>query len=395
MNKSRFSRCLLAIAVAISATASPAFAADPPNGALGLGGSSRLTPDTVLPFSPGTSMRYASSTFIQNTGSRPLTIKMTSNVPVGITVEPLTKMPFSLKPGEGRTVPFAIIGGKGLADGTFDSIITLGGSVEGPLPPGTTFLPGFSTFFRIKVVGGDAAKVTVRAVNSDDGKPAVGQLSLYYLGETGGGNTFLDSIEGSELVKDVPAGRYRAEFRIEGLTTQDQEFSVVAGEQKTVEISIKGVTFLVTTAKPRGSGGKVDAARLTMSVRNNLRRFVGPVTFDVAVKRNGEKVEDFRLAQLPELPEGISEQQTNYVPPGGFKSGKWTFEFSLTTPEYTVRASEIPSINVPRSFGWLWLGLTALGIGGGAGVLYVILGRKRFFDLLLGLRKRIREAFRR
>lgn len=346
------------------------------SGELGMGGSSRLSPDSVLPFNPDIETRYESSTYIRNTGSEPLKISVSTNLPVGLRVEPLIAVPFTLKPDEGREVPYAVIGGRGLVAGSYEALITFAGSVEGPLPPGTTFLPSFSTFFRARVVGGNPGTVTVRSINDDDDQPAVGQLSLYWL-DDGSTNTLLESTEGSELSRRVPAGRFRAEFRVDGLITQDEEFTVLEGEEKVVEIRVKGITFLVTTAKPRGGGGDVDAALLTMAVRNNLRRFVGPATFDVVVMRDGEEVERFRLGSFAELPEGITEQQNNYVPPGGFRAGTWTFEFSLSTPEYTVRAAEIPSFEVSSGWGgrwWLWV-LLFLAAGGGIG--WFVVARRR------------------
>jgi len=329
----------------------------------GLGGSSRLTPDTVLPFSPEVSTRYQSSALLQNVGRQPLKIVLSSNLPVGVTVEPLIEMPFVMRPGESREVPFAIQSGEGLVDGLYDGLITLGAEADGPLPPGTTFLPGFSIGFRVNIIGGEPGELVVRSINSDDGKPAFGTLSLYYIGPTNG-NTLIDSVEGSELLRKVPPGKYRAEFTVQGLTNQDVTFDIAAGEKKEVIIEINGITFLVTTAKPRGSDGNVDAALLTMAVFNNLRRFVGPAKFLVDVKRNGKLVEQFQLTEFAELPEGLTEQQSTYIPPGGFKHGTWTFEFSLATPEYTVRAAQIPSFEIPWRFGGLplfaWVVIAAL-----------------------------------
>lgn len=375
-------RLLLALLVALlgasSALAHPADT-DPDPDRLGLGGSSRLTPDTVLPFSPGAPTRYESSTFLQNTGGRDLTINLSTNVPPGTLVEPLIEMPFVLAAGEGIRVPFAITSGVGLVEGLYDAIVSFGGSIEGPLMPGTTFLPGFSILFRIRAVSGEPGFVTVRAVNSDDGRPAVGRLSLYYL-DLSGSSSLLDSVEGSQLERTIPPGKYRANFSIEGLTSQDQEFEIAAGEEKEVIIQIQGINFLVVNAKPRGLDGSVDAALLTMAVYNNLRRVPGPVRFVADIKRNGELVEKFQLTEFAELPEGITEQQSTYVPPGGFRPGKWTFEFSLVAPEYTIKAFEVPGFEVPRRIAGLpvWAALLlGLALLGGAGWFFFILWRRR------------------
>jgi len=370
----------LAAVVACLCAALPLVAHGAPTSEYGLGGSSRLTSDTVLPFSPNIPTRYESSALLQNVGKQPLKIVLSSNLPVGVMVKPLIEMPFTLQPGDSKEVPFALTSGEGLVDGNYDASITLGAEADGPLPPGTKFLPGFSIGFTVRIVGGKPGVVMVRSVNLDNGKPAVGTLSLYYIGPTSS-NTFLESLEGSELRRTVPPGKYRAQFTVEGLTSKDVTFDVAESEVKEVIIEIQGISFLVTTAKPRGSNDSVDAALLTMAVFNNLPRFVGPVQFVADVKRNGELVEQFQLTSFAELPEGLTEQQSAYVPSGGFRHGKWTFEFSLVTPEYSVKASEIPEFEVPWRFvglsfaAWLLL-LAAVG----AALWYFLVYRRRRDD---------------
>jgi hypothetical protein len=351
----------------------------------GLGGSSELPPDAVLPFSINRPTRYESAVFIRSSSSVPVDIVMATNLPSGIVAEALIDLPLTLAPGEGKRIPFALTSEEGLSTGLFDAIVSFNVTYTGPLPPGITFLPGFSSFFRVQNIGGATAKVTVKSVNIDDGRPARGQLSLYFRPPSGG-STLIDTREGDTLVRDVPAGAYEARFRIDGLVEQSKEFRVEAGEERTVTIEIRGITFLLTLAQPIQREGATEAARLAMVIRNNLRRFVGPVTFDVEVRRNDELVENFRIAELPELPEGSTQQQSTYVPPDGFSRGLWTFRFSVSTPDYTVTAAEVPEFSVGFRFtlrsirGWLILVGVLLGI--------VLVGAALRRAYLLGRRRR-------
>jgi len=374
-NVSLFCICLVissGVTTLVSA-ADPATAADGP----GLGGSTSLTRDTVLPFSPGVRSRYERSVFLQNSGSVPLSIGLSTNLPLGITATPQVKMPFRLNVGETIDVPVVIASDDALIAGDYDGLISFNSSIIGPLPPGTTFLPGFGASFRIRAVGGDAANVTVQAINSNNGQPAFGVISLYYKNPDGG-TTLLQSEENSQISRRIPAGSYVANFSIQGLVSRDEEFEVVAGEEKTVTIRIEGVNILAVSALPRGGSRNVSAAQLAIVVSNNLRRFDGPITIDVAVKRNDKLVENFRIAQLAEFPEGVIEQQSTYVPDDGFKKGRWTFEFSVTTSEYTVRAAQVPFINVSGGFGsWrMWI-ILLLILGGGSWYLYLVWRRRR------------------
>jgi hypothetical protein len=337
----------------------------------GLGGSTALTRDTVLPFSPEASGRYEGAVFLQNVGSIPLVINFDTNLPLGLRAEPLIEMPFRLDVGDTANVPVAIESTSGLVTGLYDCLISFSGSLEGPLPPGTTFLPGFSASFRANVIGGTPGVVTVRAINSNNEKPAFGEISLYYKNDDGG-ITLLRRKEASQITETVPPGKYVAKFSIAGLISQDLEFEIAEGEVKTVDIRVAGVNILAVSAQPRGGPTDVGAAQLSMVVANNLRRFVGPVIFAVDVKRDGELVENFKISELAELPEKVTEQQSTYIPQDGFTAGRWTFEFSLTTPEYTVRAADVPFINVPRRIGGLPVPLATVLIM--FGVLAVVFG---------------------
>jgi hypothetical protein len=87
------------------------------------------------------------------------------------------------------------------------------------------------------------------------------------------------------------------------------------------------------------------SAELIAALRNNLRRFTEPMDLMVSVVHNGQRVETIRLAQLPELPEGTTEQRSQYAPPGGFTSGLWEFHFELVTKRFRVAATNTPSFD--------------------------------------------------
>lgn len=318
----------------------------------GLGGYSEMAENAVIPFIAQQSGRFTTAMTVINVGKVDMEIEMVPSVPFGITVEVGTQVPFTLRKGESSRVPFTIVSSPKLAVGDYDGTVTLQPRIDNKTP-GMNILPGISASFGIKVTG-TSSKVTVKSVNSNDNSPARGMLSLYYV-DSDGTRTLLEQKDGAELNRVVSPGKYRADFEIRGLTNRTEEFEIVSGETKSVTIAIEGLTFESASARPVGDKSDVNAVNLRVAVRNNLTRFKGPVRFNAIVTRDGKLVETYDLANLAELPEGLTEQKSSYVPDSGFSPGTWRFEFSVATPSYEVKGPRAEEFVVPPRQKMLWV----------------------------------------
>lgn len=338
---------------------------DPP---FGVGGYSDLPGGSIVQMYAG--RVYVSSATVVNTGKIPVDVDLGSSLPTGVSVEPYIPVPFRLDKGESRRVPFRLIASESVVVGFYSASIRLQPTVKTETS-GVRVLPAFGVSFNIRILGGEPTNVTVEAINADNGQPTRGTLSVVYLQE-GGEEVPIAKKVGTSLVVGLGPGTYKAGFEVEGLIQKFQNFTVVDGEtDKRVSIIIRGITFVTTRATKPDDGSQ--PSRIVFAINNNLKRFTGPISFDVTVRHDGKVKEKYRLATLAELPEGLTEQQSSYSPTDGFSPGKWTFTFSLSTPTYTVTAPAPTSFTMPPGFPWtlvLVVVLSTLGIG--VGVMMVV-----------------------
>ncbi len=330
-----------------------------------LGGSDTIPPNSVVKIGQGQTIPPVQSMTIENLGSGPADMEVSAptKTQIRIIAQPQT---FTLEVGERRTVPFAIEVPATQAPGTFPIAVTAQQTnVERPAGGGLVTVPGVTVKFQVRVVGG-LGRVTVNAVNKDDGSPVEGDLSLLLV-SPGLPEFVVASQSGTSLAAKVAPGSYVARFQIPGLTEQREAFAVANGENKIVKLQVQAINFVLTGAKPSYDGDKVVAVDLIASLTNNLKILAGPVTFNAIVRRDGQEVETVQIQQQPSLPQGLTEVKTSYRPSAGFEPGTYTFEFNIKTPTYTVTATNIPEVVVKSPTPWLLI----FGITGGIVVIVV------------------------
>ena len=316
-----------------------------PEPSTGLGGGTDFHPGSTFPFVAGQPGRVTAGMFVQNIGTSPARVALSSNAPTGITITSGIAMPQMIAPTRSVHVPFAIQTSTALAVGSYKIIVSLGQTnVPKATGGGSTYAPAVIGSFVVKVIGA-SGKVTVNAVSGDDKKPITGTLSLSYL-DGPDATVALETITGSTLTRAVVPGKYRAQFEMPGLSRKSKDFSIAAGQTSVITLSVQGVQFLAAAAKPGMDAGRIVSADLIASVRSTIRRMPGPVKFNVTVVHDGKDVETVKIAELPELATGTTEQRTTYRPANGFSSGRWTFKFSVSTPAFIVNSTTTPGFTV-------------------------------------------------
>ena len=361
--------------------ASPPAAAD-----VGLGGGTEFLTGSTFPFVAGEAGRIETAMYVQNIGADVAEVELQAGLPTGVELEPLDESPMLLNPGQMRTYPFAINVSEAVAPGLYDVIVTIAQTNVQPEEgsEGSVYRPAVAGNFVIEVVG-ESSTVTVKPISDATGLPARGQIGLFYL--TGqSGPLLIDSVEGTELTRDVVPGRYLATFDVPGLQRQEVDFEVGEDEQRTIELEIPTLSFTYVGAQPSvDADGDVITAELVVAVNNSLRRIQGPVRFEVEVARGAELVETITLSTLAELPPGITEQRVSYRPLEGFAGGNWQFRFFVANPDFRIEAPDRPSIDVPGIVQSNWE-YFALGV---ATLLVIALAMpRRWWFVLLRRRKK-------
>lgn len=332
-------------AVLASASSLPAAAQDTQ---YGVGGTTSFAEDSHVAVPAGGSMPRVQWVIIQNTGTGPADINFDGSADKpGVKVNPDADK-FTLQPNEFRKVFFGVQVDPGAVPQDGVRVSLQGRQTNVPKGSGDiTFTPAFGGTFFVDIVGA-TAHASVKAVNSQDNTPVDGDLSIEYIPPQGD-HFVVAAGAGNSLEADIAPGNYKATLDIPGLVTKSENFQIAAGETKEVIIKLEAINFVAVGVKPKGDSG-VQSADLVSAVRNSLKTQEGPFSFKVRVMRDGTQIDDLVMQTQPSLPNGITEVRLNYTPTEGWHAGDYVFEFYLQSPDFTITASEKPTLNIPRSF---------------------------------------------
>lgn len=308
-----------------------------------LGGGSDIRSGTVVEVAAGTVIPPLHHVFADNPDDQPIEVEFRAEAPPGVEITPAGTQ-FRIAPGDSVTVPFAISVDEVVAPGDHPVTVQLLRSDIDAEPGQITNIPAIGTTFTLRVVG-EAATITVRSRSEQSGHPVAGTLTLAAV--TGPAATFeVARVDGTELSARVAPGSYRAAYLLAGRELASADTQVSAGATEQIVLEVRSVSFVLVSARPVKEDGKVVVADLVASVENHLQPLEGPVALGATVLRDGQEVDSIVLDELDGLPIGVTEATLTYRPPEGFPQGTYRFEFTLTTPEFTLTGPEEPSFTV-------------------------------------------------
>lgn len=370
----RWRKVTLGVVVAVALVAGPAAADEP---VYKLAGSSSLLNKAEITISQGQSVPQVQTLLVENAGTDVAEIEMDPSSKSGIEIN-TDVTTFSLKPGERRTVRFGVTVSAGQPTGRFPvSLTAKQTNVPPPAEGGFGFAPGVTVKFVVNVAPANGVgKVNIKAVSTQDGTPVDGELTLAYVPKDSPPFVVARAM-GNALTADVAPGPYQAKLAIPGLVESTQNFALTKGETKDITLKLEAIVFNATAAKPSTDGGKIVAVDLLASVSNKLRPIAGPVTFNAIVRRDGQQVDTVVLQTQPTLPIGVTDVRTNYRPQDGWEPGTYTFEFNVTTTSFVVTATQVPSVEVPKVFPWLLVGLGILSLVVIGAIIWALRRRRR------------------
>lgn len=312
-----------------------------------LGGGSDLRGGTVIELVQGAKVPPIHFVFADNPEDEPIEVEFKAAAPRGITILP-QRGRAPLAPGEKVEVRFAISVASSTRPGNYPITVQLVRADIESKPGQVTNIPAVGTRFVVRVVGATAS-ITVKALSAVSGTPVDGTLVLSAIARSGPALA-VNRIVGSTLKARVGPGRYQASFLLGDEVLASKRVRVRAGQSAKIVLRVKTVDFVVVAAKPVMEGETLVVADLVASVQNQLGPIDGPATLRTRVREDGRELETITLAELPLLPNGFSEGKETYRPAGGWKRGSsYRFEFELVTEEFTLAASEQPTITMPSS----------------------------------------------
>ena len=320
------------------------------NAASGLGGGPGFPDRAEFPFVAGVESSVTSGFLVQNLGPAPLELGISHDAPRGVLIEPTEGQETIYQPGEARDFFFDVIVTEPVLPGTYPININI--REEDPIDPeesGSFYIPAISGEIILEVVGASAT-AKLSTVSALTGAPATGDLALFYIGSSGS-EIQINEANAAILETDLVPGNYKFTFSVPGLQRQDFNFSISENEVLDLVYEIPTLEFLGVGAVPtRDERGYIQAVELSMDIFNNLQLLEEQVFFQANISRDGERIDEFVIGALPDLPRERTNLSGNYIRDEGFAQGDWSFEFQIVGETFEVTSDQIAFVNSPGIF---------------------------------------------
>ncbi len=316
----------------------------------GIGGGPNFVNGSEFPFISGLDSTVTASFFVENLGSGPIQLGVSHGAPRGVIIEPSEGQKTLFERGDGGNFEFDIRVTEPVVPGSYRTTINLS-EIDPDLPEegGSFYVPALSADIVIEVFGASAS-ARLTTVSALTGEPAVGDLALFYIGSNGTEVQIYEA-NAARLETLLVPGNYVFTFTVPGLQRQEFEFSIKEDEELDLVFEIPTIEFLgVGAATTRNDRGFIQSVALNMDVFNNLEPIEEQIFFQANISRNGELIEEFVIAALPNLPREGSIFRANYIRENGFEQGDWEFEFEIVGDSFSLISDEVVSINSPGIF---------------------------------------------
>jgi hypothetical protein len=311
-------------------------------------------------------------------------VRMTTETPVGVKLIPSLK-DFSLAAGEQQRVEIALEVTAEAAPGTYEIGIT-----AEPYHENTTGIQiiGAASQTAELLVTGEGARVKVQTENPD-GEPVPGVVRLYKV--VADQRYEVAYSETGTLATIVAPGSYAASAYLAGELLAEENFDVLADEEKEISLVVKTVYFENFGLVPsyRNDTGELTIAEIVYTVKNLLKP-VDNAEIILQVSHDGNALDSASLANLSPLDLGRVGLSYNYIPSDGWQNGTYGFQLQLNldgkpftnTEEKTLTVGDGSAVpaqasQTPDSGNWQMLALGGILIALVIGLVLVTITRRR------------------
>jgi len=188
------------------------------------------------------------------------------------------------------------------------------------------------------IVTGEYAMVDVVAIDPVGNIASTATIRLFRSGYE------VASAKG-ELKKRVVPGTYTAKAYLLGEEIASKKFEIAAYEEKRIELLIRAVYFETFEALPaRDESGRIGYVYLVAVVKNLYKEL--PNAY-ILLEVSGACSENLTIYSSPVLPLNRTEIRYNYIPKGGWKSGKYEFREKVFAGDTLYAVSPVKTVEVP------------------------------------------------
>lgn len=318
-----------------------------------------------------------------NESDTEFTVHLSATTPKEVELS-FSEQDFPLQPGKQRKVYVGVNVGEDAVPGEYTLRVTAEGT-GGGTGEGIQIATAVAQEASLKVTG-QAAWIAVQVV-SPSGHPVVATVRLFK--EIQGKRHEFASSETGTLEAKVSLGHYIACAYVGGKKLAEESVDIsVENERKELSLVVKTVYFanFGIVLNYYTDTGELAFAHIVYQV-TNLYEPMADVELILKVSRDGQALEEVSLLSLSQLTLGDISGSRDYIPPGGWESGIYTFQAELYAGGklYTTSLEEELDTGLapPAALAVSWAVL-AMIIGGvvviiGVVVAVILLRRRRVF----------------
>ena len=263
-----------------------------------------------------------------NTGNEALGVRMNTSVspevPPGVINITLSEDEFTIPAGGHQQVLVGVEVSQDAVPGEYTLSIVAESYKEGA---GGIQLVGAASESATLTVVGESALVRVEMVNPA-GEPMIGVVRLFKVLEDG--NYEFAYSDNGTLEARVSPGSFIASAYIASAKLAEQNFTIAAGEEKTITLTVSTIYFEGFGVVPNyyTETGKLAFCQIVYAVKNLYQR-VDSAEVVLLVNYEGNLLEEISLANLSPLEIGRVDLSYSYLPAQGWRDGEYSFKLQL------------------------------------------------------------------
>ncbi len=258
-----------------------------------------------------------------NNYDRAIDVKLTANIPEGVVIDIDQKL-LSIKPHDSQKLSVGLTVGEEVVPGEYE--IGISADVQPDVEEGIAVVGSAELRTKLTVFG-ESGDVSVKVV-TNEGEPFAGNIYLFLKqdNEVSAASYYNGSVFDDRLIP----GEYLAQVYYNGEEVATDDFELAVDENKEVVLVVKTVSIFGLAATPQYDEQKknIASARITYTIKNVYKPLKN-ISAVLNVYHRDKLIEELEMFTIPELEVGTQDNRYTYMPPAGWKDGRYNFTVSI------------------------------------------------------------------
>ena len=258
-----------------------------------------------------------------NNYDRAIDVKLAAYVPDGVVID-IDQMLLTIPPHDSQKLSVGLTVGEEVVPGEYE--IGISADVQPDIEEGIAVVGSAELRTKLTVFG-ESGDVSVKVV-TNEGEPFSGNIYLFLKqdNEVSAASYYNGSVLDDRLIP----GEYLAQVYYNGEEVATDDFELAVDENKEVVLVVKTVSIFGLAATPQYDEQKknIASARITYTIKNVYKPLKN-ISAVLNVYHRNKLVEELEMFTIPELEVGTQDNRYTYMPPAGWKDGRYNFTVSI------------------------------------------------------------------